>query len=128
MIEHDLETLINAVEWTVDDEGITKTTYVYTEDATKGFTTRSYGTAVKIVIYPSTGSMLRGSGRYKIVLYEGDLIVYGSSITSLRTAESELQEIADTEPFLIFISNGILGHPLQTSYQLRVRYEWTKLE
>ena len=86
---------------------------------------------VYIVILPTVGSPIRRSKGADLMVYEGEMILHGSTYSDMNTAIAELKEIADNtngaNGDLSIIAPAIKGEVDNSQYLATIRYKWEKL-
>lgn len=110
VIENDLLALIDATDWAVGPETITKTTYIRNISHSKTLDLDRplvSGTATVIVIDPSVRAPIdrsRGSATYQ---FNGDVRLYATSDTFLEKMMELLKTIVDAVDNLLFFFPGV---------------------
>lgn len=130
-IEDDLKTLIDATVWSVGVEGITKSTYVWSESLAKTLNLnnpRPVTPNVINVIHPSVSSTLTESSASQVIQYTGLLKIYAAEEADFKAALTNMKKIINDEDFLKVTFDGVNGAIIRKKYNNENIYLWNKRE
>jgi len=129
-IAEDLKTTIDT-DW---DDALGKTVYVFMKtdpDTTQLEPPDPVTDSVRIVIMEGNGIPIRYSKGSDLLVYEGEMHVFAVSYANMKTALTELKQIADVLTTgtgdLSFTIPAVKGEVDESLYVATVKYKWEKL-
>ena len=133
-IENELKNVLDGDTWTVDPDGVTKSTYIWAESQSVGTDLNAPGiwntttNNVVFVIYPSRSSIIDQSTGGKAISFIGDLKLYASTVANMKSAFDALKTLVDQYIFLNIhgMHGGISGNPLTGNYWTVMVYNWNR--
>lgn len=131
VIEEDLKTLIDASDWTVGGEEVTKDTYVYEVSHSKILDLDQpeiVSPNVVFVIKPAVRSLLSKSMGATTYQFNGVLRVNGESYDDVKAAMEAMKPIADSDLNLSMFFPGTTGDPVSEMFFANIVYQWNIFE
>lgn len=130
VIESDLKSFIDADTWTVEVEGVTKSTYIWVESHSRSFNLShihqlTVNQAI-LVIHPSARQLLNQTAGSEVWSFQGFLQIYAKSVANMKSALTALRALANTDPHLLILPGGIGGDPKTSYYSTQCVYLWAK--
>ena len=130
-IETSLKALIDATNWLIGVELVTKTTYIWIESHATNLNLNKptvVDTAVIFVIKPSVRNLLSKSFGSAVYQWNGDFMLYAFNLVDLQRAEDLIKTIADSDQDLTIFIPGHNGSPKNQLFWINIVFQWNKFE
>lgn len=130
VVESVLKALIDADDWDVDPDGVTKLTYIWANsnainlDLDDPGSWNNTANQVVIVIHPSTRSNIGKSSGSDNFSWIGEMKIFANTAANISSASDLLKAIADANQFLEFHEPGLNGNPKIGKYWKTIIYHY----